>query len=321
MVTNNCIRWNSHFNYYLVYRNRFRRCISLLSLNAMNNPVKIIECPRDAMQGIKAFIPTEKKVQYIQSLLRVGFDTIDFGSFVSPKAIPQMVDTAEVLAQLDLSNTSSKLLAIIANTRGAQDASQHAAINYLGYPFSISENFQMRNTHKTIAQSVVTLKEILEIADKTKKEVVVYISMGFGNPYGDPWNVEIVGEWTERLSNMGVKILSLSDTIGSSDPENIDYLFSNLIPKYPSIEFGAHLHTTPSTWFEKVDAAFRAGCKRFDGAIQGFGGCPMAKDELTGNMPTEKLLSYFTAKKKSDLNAMSFESAYNEATKIFSVYH
>ncbi|GGG59657.1 hydroxymethylglutaryl-CoA lyase [Bizionia arctica] len=287
----------------------------------MSEYVKVIECPRDAMQGIKAFIPTEKKVQYIQSLLRVGFDTIDFGSFVSPKAIPQMVDTAELLEQLDLSKTKSKLLSIIANTRGAQEASVHPQIDYLGYPFSISENFQMRNTHKTIAQSVVTLKEILEIADRTNKEVVVYISMGFGNPYGDPWNVDIVGEWTERLSNMGVKILSLSDTIGSSNPENINYLFSNLIPNYPDIEFGAHLHTTPTSWFEKVDAAYKAGCKRFDGAIQGFGGCPMAKDELTGNMPTEKLLSYFTQKKVSNLNALSFESAYNEATKVFTAYH
>ena len=287
----------------------------------MLSEVKIIECPRDAMQGIKSYIPTEKKVQYIQSLLRVGFDTIDFGSFVSPKAIPQMIDTAEVLSQLDLSNTTSKLLAIIANTRGANDASQHKAIDYLGYPFSISENFQMRNTHKTIAQSIVTLNEILEIAIKTNKEVVVYISMGFGNPYGDPWNVDIVGKWTERLSNMGVKILSLSDTIGSSNPESINYLFSNLIPKYPDIEFGAHLHTTPTTWFEKVDAAYKAGCRRFDGAIQGFGGCPMAKDELTGNMPTEKLLSYFTSKKHNYLNALSFESSYNEATKIFTTYH
>ena len=285
------------------------------------NKIKIIECPRDAMQGIKDFIPTEKKVQYIQSLLRVGFDTIDFGSFVSPKAIPQMVDTAQVLSQLDLSKTTSKLLAIIANTRGAEDASIHKEINYLGYPFSISENFQMRNTHKTIAQSVITLNEILEIANKSNKEVVVYISMGFGNPYGDPWNVEIVGEWTEKLSGMGVKILSLSDTIGSSTPETIDYLFSNLIPKYPDIEFGAHLHTTPTTWFEKVDAAYKAGCHRFDGAIQGFGGCPMAKDELTGNMPTEKLLSYFTSKQCNPLNALSFESAHNEATKIFSIYH
>ncbi|MBP92864.1 MAG: hydroxymethylglutaryl-CoA lyase [Flavobacteriaceae bacterium] len=287
----------------------------------MSELVKIIECPRDAMQGIKTFIPTEQKVQYIQSLLRVGFDTIDFGSFVSPKAIPQMVDTADVLAQLDLSKTTSKLLAIIANTRGAQDAAKHEPIQYLGYPFSISENFQMRNTHKTIAESVVTLQEILEIADTYKKEVVVYISMGFGNPYGDSWNVDIVGAWTETLSNMGVKILSLSDTVGTSDPENIDYLFSNLIPKYPQIEFGAHLHTTPTTWFEKVDAAYQAGCMRFDGAIQGFGGCPMAKDDLTGNMPTEKLLSYFTTKKHSGLNALSFESAYNEATKLFSVYH
>lgn len=287
----------------------------------MNNQVKLIECPRDAMQGIKDFIPTEKKVQYIQSLLRVGFDTIDFGSFVSPKAIPQMVDTAAVLSQLDLSQTKSKLLAIIANTRGANDAAVHEQIDYLGFPFSISENFQMRNTHKTIAQSVTTLNEILEIADKSKKEVVVYISMGFGNPYGDPWNVEIVGEWTEKLATMGVKILSLSDTISSSNKENITYLFSNLIPKYKDIEFGAHLHTTPTTWFEKIDAAYNAGCRRFDGAIQGFGGCPMAKDELTGNMPTEKMLSYFTQKKAHNLNAMSFESAYNEASKIFKNYH
>ncbi|MBA9072175.1 hydroxymethylglutaryl-CoA lyase [Flavobacterium gossypii] len=284
--------------------------------------VKIIECPRDAMQGIKAFIPTEKKVDYIQSLLRVGFDTIDFGSFVSPKAIPQMVDTAEVLAKLDLSQTRSKLLAIIANTQGAEMASKHKQIQYLGYPFSISENFQMRNTHKTIAESLITLQEILDIANATDKEVVAYLSMGFGNPYGDPWNVEIVGEWTERLSNMGVKILSLSDTVGSSTPEVIDYLFSNLIPKYKHIEFGAHLHTTPDKWFEKVDAAYKSGCRRFDGAIQGFGGCPMAKDDLTGNMPTEKMLSYFTTQKAStETSPMSFESAYNEATKIFTVYH
>jgi len=284
--------------------------------------VKIIECPRDAMQGIKAFIPTEKKVDYIQSLLRVGFDTIDFGSFVSPKAIPQMVDTAEVLAKLDLSQTRSKLLAIIANTQGAEMASKHKKIQYLGYPFSISENFQMRNTHKTIAESLITLQEILDIANATDKEVVAYLSMGFGNPYGDPWNVEIVGEWTERLSNMGVKILSLSDTVGSSTPEVIDYLFSNLIPKYTHIEFGAHLHTTPDKWFEKVDAAYKSGCRRFDGAIQGFGGCPMAKDDLTGNMPTEKMLSYFTTQKAStETSPMSFESAYNEATKIFTVYH
>ncbi len=287
----------------------------------MPSKVKIIECPRDAMQGIKDFIPTASKVQYIQSLLRVGFDTIDFGSFVSPKAIPQMVDTAEVLSQLDLSKTTSKLLAIVANQRGAENASVYNEIDYLGYPFSISENFQMRNTHKTIAQSVLILEDILNIADKTNKEVVVYISMGFGNPYGDPWNVDIVAEWTERLNKMGVKILSLSDTVGTSNPKSIDYLFSNLIPQYANIEFGAHLHTTPTTWFEKIDAAYKAGCMRFDGAIQGFGGCPMAKDELTGNMPTEKLLSYFTSQKNNSLNALSFESAYNEASKIFNTYH
>ncbi|MBC9797363.1 hydroxymethylglutaryl-CoA lyase [Sinomicrobium weinanense] len=285
------------------------------------NKIKLIECPRDAMQGIKAFIPTEKKVAYIQSLLRVGFDTIDFGSFVSPKAIPQMADTAKVLSGLDLSETRSKLLAIVANVRGAQDASVHPEIQYLGYPFSISENFQMRNTHKTIAESTGILREILNIADKTGKEVVAYLSMGFGNPYGDPWNVEIVGEWTEKLSAMGVKILSLSDTVGSSTPEVIRYLFGHLIPAYPEIEFGAHLHTTPSSWHEKIDAAYASGCRRFDGAIQGFGGCPMAKDELTGNMPTEKMISYFTTEKAdTGLSAMSFESAYNEATKIFGAY-
>ena len=283
--------------------------------------VKIIECPRDAMQGIKMFIPTEKKITYIQSLLRVGFDTIDFGSFVSPKAIPQMQDTAAVLAGLDLSQTKSKLLAIVANTKGAELASVHKEIRYLGFPFSISENFQMRNTHKSIAESIITLNEILEIAYKSSKEVVAYLSMGFGNPYGDPWNVEIVGDWTEKLSKMGVKILSLSDTIGSSTPEVIDYLFSNLIPKYPEIEFGAHLHTTPDKWHEKINSAYKAGCKRFDGAIKGFGGCPMAKDDLTGNMPTEKMLSYFTTKKvDTGTNILSFESAYNEAKKIFDFY-
>ncbi len=284
--------------------------------------VKLIECPRDAMQGIKDWIPTEKKVQYIQSLLRCGFDTIDFGSFVSPKAIPQMQDTAEVLAQLDLSKTVSKLLAIVANVRGAEAAVQFPEIQYLGYPFSISENFQMRNTHKTIDQSIEVLQQILELAQKHNKEVVTYLSMGFGNPYGDPWNVEIVGDWAERLSNLGVQILSLSDTVGTSTPEVIDYLFSNLIPEYPNIEFGAHLHTTPTSWHEKVDAAYKAGCRRYDGAIQGFGGCPMAKDELTGNMPTEKMLSYFTSEKvATHIDTISFESAHNEASKIFLNYH
>ncbi|SDM97983.1 hydroxymethylglutaryl-CoA lyase [Kriegella aquimaris] len=287
----------------------------------MSEKVKLIECPRDAMQGIKTFIPTPEKVKYIQSLLGCGFDTIDFGSFVSPRAIPQMVDTAEVLSRLDLSKTKSKLLAIVANVRGAQDACQHEAISYLGYPFSISENFQMRNTHKTIAQSIEVLKEIFDLANAANKEVVTYISMGFGNPYGDPWNVEVVGEWTEKMAKMGARILSLSDTVGTSSPETIDYLFSNLIPQYPEIEFGAHLHTTPTKWHEKVNAAYKAGCRRFDGAVQGFGGCPMAKDELTGNMPTEKMLSYFTAEKvDSGVNWMVFEAAYNKASELFLKY-
>jgi hydroxymethylglutaryl-CoA lyase len=280
--------------------------------------VKIIECPRDAMQGIRQFIPTPDKARYINALLKVGFDTIDFGSFVSPKAIPQMRDTAEVLEQLELSETRSKLLAIVANVRGAQDASQYPVIDYLGYPFSISENFQMRNTGKTIEQSLVTLEQIMEIASNRGKEVVAYLSMGFGNPYGDPWDVDIVAEWTRTLSELGVSIISLSDTIGVASGETISYLFSNLIPRYPAIEFGAHMHTHPAHWHEKVDAAYRAGCRRFDGALKGFGGCPMAKDELTGNMPTEKLLSYFTAEKASTgINSLRFESAYNEAMRIF----
>jgi hydroxymethylglutaryl-CoA lyase len=274
------------------------------------------------MQGIKSFIPTQRKVDYIQSLLRVGFDTLDFGSFVSAKAIPQMQDTAQVLSKLDLSETKTKLLAIIANVQGAEIVAKHPQIQYLGFPFSISENFQMRNTHKTIEESLDALKEILDIANNTNKQVVAYLSMGFGNPYGDPWNTEIVGNWTEKLSNLGINILSLSDTVGTSTPADIEYLFSNLIPKYPKIEFGAHLHTTPNQWFEKVNAAYNAGCRRFDGAIQGFGGCPMATDQLTGNMPTEKLLSFFTAQKQNtNTSPMSFESAYNEATKLFGEFH
>ncbi len=284
--------------------------------------VKLIECPRDAMQGIKDWIPTQKKAQYIQSLLKCGFDTIDFGSFVSPKAIPQMADTAAVLSTLDMSETQTKLLAIVANVRGAKEALAHPQITYLGYPFSISENFQMRNTHKTITQSIATLSEILALSAASNKQVVTYLSMGFGNPYGDPWNVDIVGRWAQKLSQMGVTILSLSDTVGSSTPETISYLFSNLIPTYPNIEFGAHLHTTPTAWHEKIDAAYKAGCRRFDGAIQGFGGCPMAKDELTGNMPTEKMVSYFTAQKtKTNIHPMSFESAHNKASDLFNNYH
>jgi hydroxymethylglutaryl-CoA lyase len=232
-----------------------------------------------------------------------------------------MQDTTAVLAQLDLSLTTSKLLAIVANVRGAKSAAAFKEIDYLGFPFSISENFQMRNTHKTITQSVEVLKEILDTAHQNNKELVVYLSMAFGNPYGDPWNVDIVGEWTYKLQKMGVKILSLSDTIGSSSRSTISYLFSHLIPAYPSVEFGAHLHTHPSTWYDKVDAAYTAGCLRFDGAIQGFGGCPMAKDELTGNMPTEKLISYCTAQKaENSLDVLAYESAHNEASKLFSKY-
>jgi hydroxymethylglutaryl-CoA lyase len=284
----------------------------------MKSAVKIIECPRDALQGVKNFVPTQAKASYINALLRVGFDTIDFGSFVAPKAIPQMKDTAEVLSMLDLSETNSKLLAIVANERGAREASTFEEIDCLGFPFSISENFQMRNTHKTISQSVKVLDGILNMGIRTNKEIVTYMSMGFGNPYGDPWNLDIVGEWTERLVKMGVKTLSLSDTIGCATPESIQYLFSNLIPQYAHIEFGAHLHTSFTTAISKIEAAFNAGCKRFDGAIKGYGGCPMAKDELTGNMPTEKLLTYFTTNGiQNNLNPMVFESAYNAALRVF----
>lgn len=288
----------------------------------MSNQMRIIECPRDAMQGIKTFIPTDEKVKYLQSLLNCNFDTLDFGSFVSPKAIPQMSDTAAVLKALDLSKTKTKLLAIVANERGAVDAVAHSQINYLGYPFSISENFQMRNTHKSIEESVEVLGSIIELAEKNNKEVVTYLSMGFGNPYGDPWNTDIVASWVEKLSAMGVRIISLSDTVGTAKTEDIQSLFSNLIPAYPAIEFGAHLHTHPKSWKEKVEAAYLGGCRRFDGAIQGFGGCPMAMDALTGNMPTEKILS-FCSKNKIDtgVNWMAFEAAHNKATDLFNKYH
>jgi hydroxymethylglutaryl-CoA lyase len=287
----------------------------------MPKKIKIIECPRDAMQGIKTFIPTELKANYIQSLLRVGFDTLDFGSFVSPKAIPQMRDTKEVLDKLDLSCTRTKLLSIVANLRGAEMACSIDSIDYLGFPFSISENFQMRNTHKTISESEIVLKDILEITQKSNKKLVVYMSMAFGNPYGDPWDVDIVSEWADRLQSMGVEILSLSDTIGSSKPESISYLFSNLIPKFPHIEFGAHLHTHPNSWYEKLNAAYKAGCYRFDGAIQGFGGCPMASDSLTGNMPTEKIISYFNSENiDTQIDILPFESAHNSASKLFSKF-
>jgi hydroxymethylglutaryl-CoA lyase len=256
--------------------------------------VKIIECPRDAMQGLHEFIPTEDKIRYIQELLAVGFDTLDCGSFVNPRAIPQMADTPDVLSRLDLTNTKTKLLTIIANVRGAQDACKTPQVNCLGFPFSISDTFQLRNTNSTILESLERVKEIKKLCDDHNKELVVYLSMGFGNPYGDPWNVEIVSHWVKMLYDQGIRIISLSDTIGVSSPESIVYLFQNLIPAYPEIEFGAHLHTEAHNWEEKIDAAYRSGCRRFDGALKGYGGCPMAKNELIGNMPTEKMVQYFS---------------------------
>lgn len=245
------------------------------------------------MQGRHDFIPTKNKAAYIQQLLTCGFDTLDFGSFVSPKAIPQMRDTAAVLGQLDLSATDTKLLAIVANRRGANDALSHPEIDYLGYPFSVSETFQLRNTNATLAESLDRVKQIQEMTLAAGKEMVLYLSMGFGNPYGDPWNVEVVEQWLSRLAELDIRIFQLSDTIGVSEPASISYLFSSLIPRYPDLEIGAHLHTTPTTWEEKIHAAAEAGCVRYDGAIRGFGGCPMAKDDLTGNMATENLFSYF----------------------------
>jgi hydroxymethylglutaryl-CoA lyase len=256
--------------------------------------MKIIECPRDAMQGIKEFIPTSTKIAYINQLLKVGFHTIDFGSFVSEKAIPQLKDTAEVLAGLDLSNTSSKLLSIIVNTRGAETACNFEKINYLGFPLSVSEEFQKRNTNKSIEESLRVVEEIQNLSVKNNKELLVYLSMAFGNPYGENYHPDIVAELTEKLKQLDVSIVALSDTIGVSDPSNITPLFSTLIKEYPTIEFGAHFHTTADKWEEKVDSAYTNGCKRFDAALKGFGGCPMAKDDLTGNMPTEKLITYFT---------------------------
>jgi hydroxymethylglutaryl-CoA lyase len=254
--------------------------------------IQLVECPRDAMQGLHGFVPTSEKIRYQQALLAVGFDTLDFGSFVSPKAIPQMADTTEVLAGLDLGDSRTRLLAIVANARGAEDAASHPEIKYLGYPFSISETFQVRNTNATIEESLERVRAIQDIALQSGKETVLYVSMGFGNPYGDPWNAEIVLNWVHRLHAMGIRIFALSDTIGVSSPDNIHYLFSQLIPALPDVVFGAHLHSTPLTWKEKLVAALESGCRRFDGALMGFGGCPMARDELTGNMPMEHMIGY-----------------------------
>lgn len=280
--------------------------------------IKIIECPRDAMQGLHEYIPAEIKAAYINKLLKCGFDTIDFGSFVSPKAIPQMRDTAEVLSKLDLSATQTELLAIVANKRGANDAAQFEEIQYLGYPFSVSETFQLRNTNATLSESLDRVKLIQDIALKADKTLLLYISMGFGNPYGDPWNVDIVAKAVEELARIGIKIIQLSDTIGVATPASISYLFSNLLPLYPDIEIGAHLHTTPTTWQEKITAAYEAGCRRYDGAIRGYGGCPMAKDDLTGNMPTEHLVYYFDEiEAETGVDLSEFGKSWRAAEEVF----
>lgn len=279
--------------------------------------LKLIECPRDAMQGLHDFIPTETKIDYINGLLECGFDTIDFGSFVSPKAIPQMRDTADVLAGLH--SSESNLLAIIANERGANDAASFERIQYLGYPFSVSEEFQKRNTNATIDQSFSRVEAIREIAQKSNKDLVLYLSMGFGNPYGEEWHPDIVAKWSEKLNKeLDVKVLALSDTIGVANPEIVDTLFSTLIQELPDVEFGAHLHTVPENAQNLVAAAYQAGCRRFDGAIKGFGGCPMAKDDLTGNMPTEAMKGWFDAQGiETGLNEDVFMKSMQKAVQVF----
>lgn len=281
-------------------------------------PVKLIECPRDAMQGIHDFIDTNLKAEYINLLLQVGFDTIDFGSFVSPKAIPQLQDTAEVLSKLELGSSSSKLLAIVANLRGAEAAAMHEEISYLGFPFSISETFQQRNTNSSIAQSVDTVKQILELCDKKQKTAVIYLSMGFGNPYGDEWSLEIVERWADELTGHGAKVLALSDTTGVSSPEKIKAIVPGLLERYEDVEIGLHLHSTPNTRFEKIQAAYESGCRRFDSALKGFGGCPMAADDLTGNMATEELISYLQTKNEPlALNMEKWQEALAFSAKVF----
>ena len=281
--------------------------------------IKLTECPRDAMQGLKYFIPTASKIAYINKLLKVGYYAIDFGSFVSHEVIPQMADTVEVLEGLDLSNTKSKLIAIIANERGAIDACRFPQIHYLGFPFSVSETFQKRNAHATILESLERVKKIQDLCAKNGKELILYISMGFGNPYGDLYNPEIVEEWVEKLSKLDIKTFMLSDTVGVANPDVITHLFTNLIPRFPELEIGAHLHTAPHNWLVKVEAAYRSGCTRFDSVIKGYGGCPMAEDDLIGNMPTENLLNYFDPKKDfgPDFSVTAFEDALREANNVF----
>jgi len=273
----------------------------------------MIECPRDAMQGWKHFIPTETKIEYINSLLKVGFDTIDFGSFVSPKAIPQMADTKEIIPQLDKGNTDTKLLAIIANLRGAEEASIYDAITYLGFPFSVSETFQQRNTNSSIEESLERVEEIQNLCIKTGKRLVIYISMAFGNPYGDLYDEEIVFEWVNKIVGMDVGIISLADTVGLATPEQVYDMTSYLIQSLPDTEIGCHLHSTAENWQEKLDAAVKAGCMRFDGALKGIGGCPMADDELVGNMNTEWMIGFF---EKNLLSPQLNKEALMESLKI-----
>ena len=283
----------------------------------MKTPI-LIECPRDAMQGIKNWIPTEVKIKYIQSLLSVGFDVLDVGSFVSPKAIPQMKDTAVVIENIDFSESKSELLVIVANLRGALEAVKYDAITYIGFPLSVSENFQMRNTHKTQDEALFLLDQLIEVCNNSGKRLVVYLSMGFGNPYGDPWSVEIVTNWIDLLVQKGIQIISLSDTVGSAKTNDISEIFKAAINRYSEIEIGAHFHTQPEKAFSKIKAAHEAGCNRFDGAIKGFGGCPMAADNLTGNMPSEKLISYFNQQKiPLNIDPIKFEYAYNQSLTIF----
>lgn len=284
--------------------------------------IKLIECPRDAMQGIHTFIPTTEKVDYLNTLLQIGFDTLDFGSFVSVKAIPQMQDTAQLIDKLSLENSRTKLLAIVANLRGAQEAVVFDQIHYLGFPFSVSEIFQIRNTNATIEESFATVCRIQEMCLRYNKTLVVYLSMGFGNPYGEKYSPELVARWVERLSGVGIGILSFSDTVGVADPASIRALYTHITPHFKEVEFGVHLHSHPHARIEKLTAAFESGCSRFDGALLGYGGCPMAKDDLVGNMATEVMVDYFTQKGIDlALNEDFLLEAQAKANRIFSIYH
>ena len=284
----------------------------------MDSKITLVECPRDAMQGWKHFIPTERKVDYLNALLKVGFDVLDFGSFVSAKAIPQLADTKLVIPQLDLTSTKTKLLAIIANTRGAEEAVVYDEITYLGFPFSISETFQMRNTNKTIAQSLTQVEEIQNLCAKNGKELVIYISMGFGNPYGDAYNAALAIDWVGKIANLGVRTIAMSDTVGVANPANISYIFNELIPAFKNVNIGAHFHSTPDKWMEKIDTAYNNGCIRFDSAMKGIGGCPMAEDELVGNIATENIVSWCGLNNiPLNLDKAAFADAWEMAGRIF----